>query len=357
MAKTIPSAKRISRSRAAFLAAVLASAFPARAASECDSWQSLHPEWIFCDDFEKGGALVGPGRYFEHDDNKGDFKALAGAGLRGGTGMRALWQTAELEAGNLKLGFGRSPSAYFSKGIRPDSDFREIYYRVFVRMQKGFKGNPYKLSRATVMAKSDWSQAMIAHVWGDKADKLQLDPVRCTDALGAVKCAGYNDFTNMQWIGAKAGTTPVFDDAHDDRWLCVETHVKLNDAAASNGVHEYWIGDSLEARREGLNFLGEYSAYGINGVFFENYWNSGSPQVQERYFDNIVVSTKRIGCAENPAATGMLHPNRMHTASAGAALVLMDRPDAALAPVIRALGRDWSLDGRKMGVSLPNTAK
>jgi hypothetical protein len=359
MAKTIPPANRISRARAVFLAA-LASAFPARAASECDSWQSRHPEWIFCDDFEKAGALVGPGRYFEHDDNKGDFKALAGAGLHGGTGMRALWQAAELEAGNLKLGFGRSPSAYFSKGIRPDSDFREIYYRVFVRMQKGFKGNPYKLSRATVMAKSDWSQAMIAHVWGDKADKLQLDPVRCTDALGAVKCAGYNDFNNMQWIGAKAGTTPVFDDAHDDRWLCVETHVKLNDAAASNGVHEYWIGDSLEAKREGLNFLGGYSAYGINGVFFENYWNSGSPQAQERYFDNIVVSTKRIGCVEDAVPTGMLNPHQAQTGRAGpagAVLALTGRRDAAWAPVIRAWGRNWSLDGRKSGFSPPNTVK
>jgi hypothetical protein len=314
-----------------------------RAASECDGWQTRHPEWIFCDDFESAGPLVAPGRYFEYDGNQGDFKAVAGAGLRGSAGMRALWQSGEMEAGNLKLGFGRSPSAYFSKGIRAGSDFREIYYRMFVRLQKGWKGNPYKLSRATVLAKSDWSQAMIAHVWGDQGVKLQLDPVSCTDAAGAVKCAGYNDFNNMKWIGAKAGSTPVFDGAHDDRWLCVETHVRLNDAGTANGVHEYWIGDTLEARREGLNFLGPYAAYGINAVFLENYWNSGSPQAQERYFDGFVVSTKRIGCAEDPGApTGLLEKNRGATADRG--MLVAGSSGGLLFKA--ASGEIWSPNGR-----------
>jgi hypothetical protein len=33
-------------------------------------------------------------------------------------------------------------------------------------------------------------------------------------------------------------------------------------------------------------------------IMLENYWNSGSPVKQERYFDNFVISTNRIGsCA------------------------------------------------------------
>ena len=38
-------------------------------ANECDDWQSLHPEWIFCDDFEDGTPLVREGRYFEHNND------------------------------------------------------------------------------------------------------------------------------------------------------------------------------------------------------------------------------------------------------------------------------------------------
>jgi hypothetical protein len=61
-------------------------------------------------------------------------------------------------------------------------------------------------------------------------------------------------------------------------------------------VQEFWIDDQLEARGEDLDFVGSYTDYAINAVFFENYWNDGSSQDQFRYFDDIVVSTSRIGC-------------------------------------------------------------
>ena len=72
--------------------------------------------------------------------------------------------------------------------------------------------------------------------------------------------------------------------------------MRLNDAGQSNGVFDLWINGTLEANRSGLNWVGAYSAFGINAVFFENYWNDGAPVEQTRYWDNIVVSTERIGC-------------------------------------------------------------
>jgi hypothetical protein len=72
----------------------------------------------------------------------------------------------------------------------------------------------------------------------------------------------------------------------------------LNDPGLANGAFELWVNGNPEARAASLNFLGTFSSYGINAVFFENYWNNGAPATQERYFDNIVVSTRRIGCAE-----------------------------------------------------------
>ncbi len=326
---------RASRTALVFLLLPPLMSLPAAASSECDTWRDRHPEWIFCDDFESTGALNAAGRYFEVNDNAGEFKPTAGEGLHGTVGMRTDWQAGEIDGGNLKLGFGRSPSAYFSKGIRTGEDFREVYYRMYVRLQDGWKGNPYKLSRATVMAKPDWSQAMIAHLWGDQGAGLQLDPVSCTDAAGAVKCSGYNDFDNMKWIGAKPGGTRLFDGSFGGKWVCVETHVKLNAPGKSDGVHEFWIGDSLEANRPGLDFLGSYNTYGINAILFENYWNTGSPQAQKRWFDNIVVSTKRVGCAESlPAASG-----------------LVSSPSAF--PGVRSQARTWTIDGRSFPFELP----
>jgi hypothetical protein len=71
---------------------------------------------------------------------------------------------------------------------------------------------------------------------------------------------------------------------------------RLNDPGRSNGIFELWLNVGLKARIERLNWQGSYSEYGINTVFLENYWNDGSPHLQEPYFDSFVVSTQRIGC-------------------------------------------------------------
>ena len=47
-----------------------------------------------------------------------------------------------------------------------------------------------------------------------------------------------------------------------------------------------------------LDWRGSWTAYGINAVFFENYWNSGAPVEQRRYFDDIAIATERVGCHE-----------------------------------------------------------
>lgn len=276
---------------------------PVSIAAECQNWQTLHPDWIFCDDFETNAPLVGTGRYFEHNSDGGDFVVLDHVGLDGSKAMRALWQTDEVSAGGLKLGFGRNPSGYMNKGIRSGEDFREIYYRLYLKMQDGWQGNPAKLSRATVIAADDWSQAMIAHLWSDGQDHLLVDPVRCVDGNSRVKCVGYNDFAHMDWLGYQSGTTPIFDSDHDDRWFCIEAHVRLNDPGQSNGVQEFWIDGQREARRSGLDFVKSYTAYGLNAVFIANYWNAGAPKVQERYIDNFVVSTSPIGCGPSNAST------------------------------------------------------
>ena len=279
---------------------------------ECTNWQTRHPEWIFCDGFEVDTAFDRQGRYFEYSDDGGDFIAMDGVGYNGSKGMRVLFQQNEVSAGGMKLGFGRVPQGSFDSGIRNTEDFREIYYRMYLKMQDGWVGyNPVegnysgKLSRATCFSsESDWSQAMIAHLWASEEYKLLVDPVRCVDPVTSeVMCEGYNDFGHMDWIGAENGITPIFDSLHDDTWYCVEAHVRLNDPGSSNGVQEFWIDGQLEAISDNLNFVASYTDYAINAILFENYWNDGdpvgdggSPVEQERYFDSIVVSTERIGC-------------------------------------------------------------
>lgn len=268
----------------------------AHLSQECRDQEADHAEWVFCDDFESEGPFVAAGRYFEYGDSGGDFVPADSVGVGLSRGMRTRWQAGKVGAGGFKLAFGRNPNEYMNRGIRSDTDFREIYYRMYLRHQPGWQGNPAKLSRATVFTSNDsWSQAMIAHLWNDGDGHLLLDPASCVTGTDVI-CQGYNDFEHLQWLGFRSGTSPIFSTEDSGNWRCVETHVRLNDPGQSDGVHEFWIDGQLEARREGLDFIGDYTAFAINAIFFENHWNDGSPVQQERYFDNIVVSSKPIGC-------------------------------------------------------------
>ncbi len=268
-----------------------------RLSGECSNYRVLHPDWIFCDDFESDELIRTGGRYFDYDDDDGEFVRVAGTGFNTSYGMMSTFQSGEVDAGMFALGFGRNPVPAMNNGVHETTDYREIYYRMYVRMDAGWEGNPYKLSRASVVADSSWSQAMIAHLWESSASEetLAIDPASCvTD--NSVNCSGWNDTSNLQWLGKNDGITRVYSTANANQWHCVEVHVKLNDSGQANGVHEFWIDGNLEARSENLNFTGTYTDYALNYISFENYWNGGSPATQSRYFDNIVVSTTPIGC-------------------------------------------------------------
>ena len=272
--------------------AVVTVTAPTTSTGNCATPQS---GWIWCDDFEQDRLAS----YFEYDNNAGDFARVAGVGNNGSTGMRVRWQPGEVGAGSLKLAFGRAPSSYFRPVDAGSANYREIYWRMYVKNQPGWTGGGAdKLSRAMVFAGSNWAEAMVGHVWsgGSASSYLLIDPASGTDAAGTLRTTGYNDLANFRWLGAGQSQTPLFDAAHVGRWYCVEAHTRLNSAGLSDGLFELWIDNALEAQRSGLNWVGSYNAYGINAIFFENYWNAGSPVTQERYFDDIVVSTQRIGC-------------------------------------------------------------
>lgn len=264
------------------------------AVSECAAPKT---GWIFCDDFEQARF----GKYFEYDSAKGKFTRRAGVGHDGSYGMRAHFDSGTVSAGSLHLAFGRTPQAFFRPADAGIANYRDVYWRVYVKYQSGWTGGGgYKMSRATIFSSSTtWAQAMIAHVWSGKAsgNYLSVDPATGTDALGTVLTTTYNDFAHLRFLGVVRSVTPVFDGAHVGAWQCIEAHARLNDAGYANGVEELWINDVLEARKSGLNWVGRFSAYGINAVFLENYWNApGSPRRQERFFDRLVVSRQRIGC-------------------------------------------------------------
>ena len=267
---------------------------PATGSGECASPQ---PAWLWCDDFEVDRLSS----YFEYEDDVGSFVRVAGAGRNGTYGMRSRFTAGQQSAGALHLAFGKTPSAYFKPVHDGTTIYRDVYWRMYLKNQAGWTGGGGdKLSRGLSFVNANWSQAVFAHVWSGEPGPddvyLKLDPASGTDAAGVLQTTQYNDFAHMRWLGGVRSATPIFDAAHVGQWRCIEAHARLNDAGQANGVFELWIDGTLEAQEVGMNWVGAYGDYGINAVFFENYWNAGSPQAQERYFDNIIVSTQPIGC-------------------------------------------------------------
>ncbi|MEO8029962.1 MAG: hypothetical protein ABI765_03880, partial [Gemmatimonadota bacterium] len=263
-------------------------------ANEC---ATPHTGWVWCDDFEQDRSA----KYFEVDNAGGTFTRVAGVGNAGSYGMRIQWAAGQQNGGSLHLALGKTPQTYFKAADAGTANYRELFWRIYVKHQAGWTGGGGdKLTRAFVYASTTtWAEAAAGHVWsgmGSNENNLEIDPYRGTDAAGNLVTTGFNDFAHFTYLGADEGTIPLFDSAHVGNWYCVEAHMKLNDPGQSNGVFEVWVNGTLDASKTALNWLGNFNTYGINALFFENYWNAGATKAEARYFDNIVVSTARVGC-------------------------------------------------------------
>ncbi len=253
-----------------------------------DQHQVTDKAVIFYEDFDR--LPDWRTRFFEYVPEKESFIWTPDTGLPGGA-MRCQFEKGQVSAGGLKELFGKNP---FGRGLRRGETFREIYWRVYVKHEPGWEGNPAKLARATCLAGSNWSQGFIAHVWGGKGDALCIDPATGIRDNSKVTTA-YNDFPHLKWLGSRQGQTPIFSPAESGRWVCIESHVKLNTPGERDGVFDLWIDGRLEAARNDLDWHGSWGDYAINAVFLENYWNQGSAKRQARWFDHFVISTQPIG--------------------------------------------------------------
>ena len=261
------------------------------AANECATPAS---GWIFCDDFESDRLS----RYFEVDNAAGRFARTAGTGWGGSTGMRGTYDATQSSAGRLSLAFGKVPDSYFRTVDAGVAKYRDVFWRFFVRREPGWVGNGAGgLTRATIFASSNWSQAMLANASSDATDSryLRIDAFSGTDAGGRVQTLGYNDAAHLRSLASLRSATPIDDPTGVGQWVCYEFHVRLNDNGKSNGVYEFAVNGQVSARRTGLNWVGRYSAYGINALNLENS-GSGVATGNARTIDNLVVSTSPIGC-------------------------------------------------------------
>jgi hypothetical protein len=288
---------------AAFL--LLASAFAARAAyaTECDNYQSAHPEWLWCDSFESDSAI--DANYFDVNRASGRMALSNEAPFDGSYSLKSSYVAGQQDAGSIKLSLGATP---VSPKRYTDRKFDDLYWRFYMKVSNNWVGQAFKVTRGTVFTASDWRQAAIGHLWEDSPTGLGmgLDPVSGVKG-STVVTTKYNDFNNMTWLGKRDGAFQMYGTANRNKWTCVEMHMKLNTPGKSDGVLAFSVNGAQQASATSLDFRGSYTTYGINAILLESFiGGNGAPQNQARYFDNFVVSTQPIGCS---GAAPVVRPN------------------------------------------------
>jgi hypothetical protein len=246
---------------------ILALLAPARA-GECDNWQADHPDWLWCDGFESGDALS----VNYQDVSANGMAVVAGEAFEGSHSLRQSYATGQVDAGWII----RVNNAGF-----PDHVFMRWYHK----FEAGFSGFPPKMARIRYRLRSgDWSSPYAVHCWLETDGVLALD-VAATNSTQA---------NSAGWLPI-ARTAFSFADAKNiGRWICFEMEMKLNTPGSADGLYRLWADDSLIAERAGVDLRGSLTNK-INEIMLDCYWNGGSPRAQNRYYDNLVISSQRIG--------------------------------------------------------------
>lgn len=225
---------------------------------------------VFSADFEEAADLEA---FFELDGFQrvgGELVATIPAGSEFG--------------GSAKLGLGAVPDEYFSPVGDPSTAYTDVRWCADLRIT-GAAGVPHKVARVAAFTAADWSEAAVAHVWGEPTSPaLTTDPVS-TVVGSTVQASGYNDFEAFRWLGSSSTSSDVV----DGRTHRICARQRFNSPGASDGLMEVWVDGRSESRVANLPWRGSYDGYGWNGLFLEAYYNGGPPGPVVMAWDNLEV--------------------------------------------------------------------
>jgi hypothetical protein len=87
-------------------------------------------------------------------------------------------------------------------------------------------------------------------------------------------------------------------------WVCLEIMMRLNTPGESDGVMAFWMNDALGHEQTGMRWR-DVPELQLNKAALQHYIDEGDADQSNRvWFDDVVVSTQRIGCGEGPPPGG-----------------------------------------------------
>lgn len=235
-------------------------------ASECDNWQIQHSEWLWCDDFEDSSPLT---NRYEDVSTNGMNRSLDDSN-QGQASLKQSYSTNQTNAGwVIKVNDGGFPD--------------HMFYRVYHKFSAGYTVFPPKLSRIGHRQRgTTWKEIFRVHTWLKNNGEVTLDVL--AENSTQANSGGYLPLRNSGYTLAN----------HADEWVAIEVEVQLNTPGMSDGLYRLWIDDNLLVEALNIDLRGNTNDK-INEVMLDTYWNAGATSPLDRYYDNFVISTSKIG--------------------------------------------------------------
>ena len=245
------------------------------AVSDCDNYQTLHPEWDFCTDFETGW----PPDWDPSSDLSRTFVSTT----------MPFQGTQSLEWVYLN---NVDSSGFTYKFL--SQNYTELYLRWYLRLSSNWVGTGCAggqcNTKGPIVNGSGFSLGSAVYHMQDSQNVNSPNY-----GIKTTKETNWDDTLIFQNVG-----TPVT--WQNDRWYCVESHVKLNTPGQANGLAEMWIDDNQVINSPNHEFIGSSlsdpspSNYHWNFLFWSGSKYPSSAGTQYRWYDNIIASSQRIGC-------------------------------------------------------------
>ncbi|MFH1068001.1 MAG: hypothetical protein V1794_00135 [Candidatus Glassbacteria bacterium] len=189
--------------------------------------------------------------------------------------------------------FGDSP--YGSSLIPADQKhpFTTIVARWYHKFAEGFQPRdgkyfPPKMARLRCFTPDNWSGMYSIYFWiGGEDGHLSIE--RKTDLPQA----------HRDWQPNFEADFRFSDPVNVGRWIHFELRLELGQGTRADRV-QAWADGLLVCDVAGDDLAAGWREFTPNGMAWDCYWNGGSPVEQSRYYDDVMLSTERVG----PLRTG-----------------------------------------------------
>jgi hypothetical protein len=237
-----------------------------------------HPEWLWFDDFESGKALNAD----YQDVNTDGFSVVTTDKFSGSHSLCQKYAVGQVDAGwIIKVNNSGFPS--------------HLFVRWYHKFDRDFNGFPPKMERMRYRPRTgDYKSVWGVHCW-----------IQNSKVVADVSAPNSTQANSTGYLPVAVSKFSFADTMNLGRWVCFETEVLLNTPGKPDGLYRMWADDSLIVERKNVDLTGSFNQL-ANEVMLDCYWNGGSPKAQNRYFDNFVISTQRIGQLKSSQTTPVI---------------------------------------------------